>query len=190
MIGRDLIGRRSELLSVADTIDAAAGDGATLLINGEAGIGKSALLDAARRYAEARGFRVLYTAGVETETALGYAGLHRLLRPLLAKLDLLPQIKRSALRAALGLGNDLPGEPFLVALAILELLGGDDDSVPVVIVADDLHWLDAASRTVLGIVGRRARGERLALLARNPRRVRADRRGARAASAFAPRCRP
>src|SRR5439155_5021305 len=117
-----------------------------------AGIGKSAILEAAAAEAGQRGFRVLWTAGVEAESELAFAGLQRLLRPILPTVDGLPVAQRDVLLAALGLaGHDVPG-PFLVALAALEILSAEAARRPLVVIADDLHWLDSASTDVITFV--------------------------------------
>ncbi|HTX09134.1 MAG TPA: AAA family ATPase [Solirubrobacteraceae bacterium] len=165
MIAPGIVGRDAELRRIIDAIDDIERHGRALLLRGEAGIGKSALLEAAHVHAVSTGRMVLSTAGVETESALGYAGLHRLLRPLVPRIDALSDVQRRALRAALGVGDDPAGEPFLVALAARELLAAQAQERPIVVIADDLHWLDGASRTVLGIVGRRIGEAAIVLLA-------------------------
>jgi len=160
-----IVGRDAELRRITGAIDAVERHGAALVLRGEAGIGKSALLEAAHVHALSIGRLVLSTVGVETEGALGYSGLHRLLRPLVPRIDRLNDVQRRALRAAFGVGDDPPGEPFLVALATLELLTAQARQVPIAVIADDLHWLDAASRTVLGIIGRRVEVAPIVLLA-------------------------
>ncbi|WP_037499522.1 ATP-binding protein, partial [Solirubrobacter soli] len=154
-----LIGRDEELAILSNAVDRG---GAALLLIGEPGIGKSTLLDAAREHARARGLTVLATAGVELETGMPYAGLHRLLRPLLPEIDALDALHRGVLRAALGLGDEPPGEPLLVGLALLDLLSRRS---PLAVVADDLHWLDRPSRDALGYVGRHLTGRPIVLLA-------------------------
>ncbi|HEY6886464.1 MAG TPA: ATP-binding protein, partial [Solirubrobacter sp.] len=147
-----MIGRDEELAILRGAVDSArSGAGGALLLLGEPGIGKSTLLEAAQEYARSCDVPVIATAGVEIETGMPYAGLHRLLRPLLGEIDALDALHRGVLRAALGLGDEPPGEPLLVGLALLELLSAH---APVAVIADDLHWLDRPSRDALAFVGR------------------------------------
>src|SRR6476661_4786198 len=96
------------------------GQSAVLVVRGEAGVGKTALLHYGAR--EASGFRVAQIAGVESEMELPFAGLHQLCAPMLGRLDALPEPQRAALRVALGLSSGAPPDRFLVALAALSLL--------------------------------------------------------------------
>ncbi|MBV9414022.1 MAG: AAA family ATPase, partial [Solirubrobacterales bacterium] len=159
-----MIGRSDELALIVSLLNNVRHDGSALLLRGEAGIGKSVLLDAAVDRARASGFQVLYTAGVQTESGLPYSGLHRLLRPAVAGIESLPAREGSALRTAFGLRDGPPGDPLLVALATLELLSAQANDRPVLVVADDLHWLDPPSRDVLAFVGRRVRQEPIVVL--------------------------
>jgi hypothetical protein len=151
MSSAELVGRADELARVRALLDARGG---ALVLTGEAGIGKSMVLEEVRAQARARGFALLSTAGVENETGLPYAGLHRLVRPLAAEIDGLGALHRGALRAALGLGDAAPAEPLVVARALLELLTAHAANAPVLVVADDLHWLDEPSRSALAYAGR------------------------------------
>jgi DNA-binding CsgD family transcriptional regulator len=159
-----LFGRAEELAAI-DAILESASTGGVLVIRGEAGVGKSALLDHARDAARGRGMRVLATAGAETEIDLAYASLHRLLRPLLAGLDTLPDPQRAMLRSAFGMADHEGGDLFLVALATLGLLTAEASRQSLLITVDDVQWLDAASRDVLAFVARRLDGEAIVLLA-------------------------
>src|SRR4029079_8717844 len=129
------------------------GRSAVLVVRGEAGVGKSALLRHAAR--EASGFRVAQIAGVESEMELPFAGLHPLRAPMLAKLGRLPAPQQRALRVALGLASGDPPDRFLVALGALTLLAEVAGKRPLLCVVDDAQWLDGASRQVLGFVARR-----------------------------------
>lgn len=93
-------------------------------------------------HAEARGFRVLAAAGVESESHLPFAGLHRLLLPVLDEVDRLPASLREAIRAVFGLTDEAAPSPFLIALAILHLLGEGAARAPVLLLVDDAHWID------------------------------------------------
>lgn len=140
------------------------GDGAALVLSGEPGAGKSVLL--ADALSGAGDLRVLRVRGVESESPLAFAALHRLLRPLLSGVPSLPARQAAALQAALGLGAEDEGsvDRFAVYLAVLTLLSEAASVVPVVVAVDDVQWLDDASREALLFVARRVEGERLAVL--------------------------
>ena len=136
--------------------------GGSLLVLGDPGIGKSALVQAAIRRARDRGMRVLACAGAESEAHLSFAGLHQLLRPVLAQAAGLPAGQREALLTALGMaGGPAPAVP-VVGLAVLELLGAG--GAPVLAVAEDVHWLDASTCEVLAFVARRLGADPVGLL--------------------------
>ncbi|MFZ1880216.1 MAG: AAA family ATPase [Gaiellaceae bacterium] len=138
------------------------GQSAVLVIRGEAGIGKTALL----RYAanRASGFRVVQVTGAEAEMELPFAGIHQLCAPVLDQLDALPQPQRDALNVALGLGSgDIP-ERFLVGLAVLGLLSAAAEEQPLLCLVEDAHWLDAASGMILGFVARRLLAESVTIV--------------------------
>ena len=124
--------------------DARNGRSAVLVVRGEPGVGKSALLrDIAR---PASGFRVAQIAGVESEMELPFAGLHQLCAPMLGGLDGLPQPQQRALRVALGLASGDAPDRFLVALGALTLLAEVAEEQPLLCFVDDAQWLDGASR--------------------------------------------
>ncbi|MGV9544374.1 AAA family ATPase [Nocardia beijingensis] len=160
-----LVGRDAELKELVALVEGP-GDRAGVLIRGEAGIGKSALVAEAIAAAAISGARVLRTAGVESEQNYAYAGLHRLLYPLRKALDGLPTGQFRALTSALGL-SDSGEEPtaYLVGLAALTLLTDAADERPLLLVAEDAHWLDPASAEVLAFVARRIGAEPVALIA-------------------------
>jgi DNA-binding CsgD family transcriptional regulator len=135
------------------------------LVTGDPGIGKSTLLRAAGDHADAAGFLVLATTGVESEAALPYAGLYDLLRPALGAVDTLPPAQRDALSKAFGIAVGSAPEPFLVALATLNVLCELATSRPVLVGVDDVQWLDAPTRTVLAFVARRVNGDPIAFIA-------------------------
>src|SRR6266850_3506443 len=138
-----LIGRDREVRALAERIDAASGpSGGALLVRGEAGIGKSSLLEAARAHAAARHFRVLTTTGVQSESRLPFAGLHQLLHPILDEVDRLPDSYGKAIRTAFGLSGETVPSPYLIALSTLHLLAECSESTPIVLLLDDAHWLD------------------------------------------------
>jgi DNA-binding CsgD family transcriptional regulator/tetratricopeptide (TPR) repeat protein len=158
------VGRDAELALIEAALNGVADQGTALVFVGEAGIGKSVLLDAARDQARERELRVLATAGAEAESGLPYAGLHRLLRPLLGGLDRLPAPQRSMLRAAFGIAAHEEGDLFLAALAALGLLSAEAARQPLLVTIDDIHWLDDASRDVVTFVARRLDAEPIVIL--------------------------
>ncbi|WP_229075036.1 AAA family ATPase [Actinoplanes sp. DH11] len=154
-----LFGRDAELALLDHLLtDAAAGSGAALVIRGEPGIGKTALLDCLERSASQQRMRVLRSVGAESESQLPYAAIHQLLHPLFDGIGDLPPVHRSALRTAVGLED---GEPdvFAVALAVLELVTESAVGQPVALILDDLHWFDRASGDVLAFLARRVATE-------------------------------
>jgi len=162
---RALVGRDGEVASLAAIVDHLADRGAALVIRGEPGIGKSALLLLLREQAAARGFAVLTTAGVEAEAELPFAGLHQLLLPLMRSMETLSPAQRRSLEAALGITDEADPDPFRVAVATLHLLSSAAEAKPLVLIVDDAHWLDRSSLDVLRFVARRVEGEPLALVA-------------------------
>src|SRR4051812_12640526 len=155
---------RSDEHAVLDRLlrDVRAGQSAVLVIRGEAGVGKTALLRHA--VGQASGFRVAQIAGVESEMELPYAGLHQLCAPMLDRLDPLPQPQQVALRVALGLEPGDPPDRFLVALAALGLMSATAEERPLFCVVDDFQWLDDATAQVVGFVARRLLAESVALV--------------------------
>src|SRR6266545_3555035 len=150
-----LIGREAELGVLDQLVDAVSTRGAALVLLGEPGIGKSALIDHAQAGAESRGMDVLKTLGVQSEANLPFSGLHQLLRPLSHRFEDLPRPQRDALLAAFGMAEAAAQDSYLTALATLTLLSDHASSVPVVVVADDVQWLDRSTCDVLGFVARR-----------------------------------
>jgi AAA ATPase domain len=120
-----------------------AGQSGVLVIRGEAGLGKTALLRHA--VGQAAGFKVAQIAGIESEMELPFAGLHQLCAPMLSQVDMLPEPQRDALSIAFGLSLGKVPESFLVALATLSLLAQIAEEQPLLCVVDDAQWLDAAS---------------------------------------------
>ncbi|TQS39696.1 helix-turn-helix transcriptional regulator [Cryptosporangium phraense] len=137
------------------------GSSTALVLVGEAGVGKTRLLDSV---ADADGVRIARTCGAESETHLGYAGLHRLLRPHLDRLDRLPAPQRSALSTAFGLVTGSPPDLFLVGLAALTLLADVAADAPLICLVDDAQWLDPESLAALAFVGRRLNADGIGLL--------------------------
>jgi DNA-binding CsgD family transcriptional regulator len=153
-------GERDVLDGLLET--ARGGQSAVLLIRGEAGIGKTALVRYAAR--RAAGFRVAQIAGVEAEMELPFAGLHRLCAPMLARLDALPDPQQDALRVSFGLSSGDAPDRFLVALAALTLFAEVAGERPLLCLVDDAQWLDAATSQVLGFVARRLLAESVAIV--------------------------
>ena len=158
-----LYGREAERSRIGEVLDGARESrSAVLVLRGEAGAGKSALLDDAR--ARADGMRVLRGRGIESEAQLPYAGLHQLLRPILGAAGDLPAPQARALRGALGLEDGAGDEWFLVSLAVLTLLADVAEREPVLCLIDDAHWLDAGSAEALKFAARRLEAERVAIV--------------------------
>ena len=158
-----LYGREAERARIGAMLEQArASRSSALVLQGEPGIGKSALLDDAREQAE--DMHVLSARGVESESELPFAALHQLLRPALGSLEALPPPQAAALRGALGLGERTGDDRFLVSLAALSLLAEHAESRPVLCLVDDAHWLDAPSADALLFVARRLGAEGIVLL--------------------------
>jgi DNA-binding CsgD family transcriptional regulator len=160
-----LVGRDAELAELARLIQMTAdGGGGCVVIDGEAGIGKTALLRAAGNLAREAGYRVLTATGVEAEASLPFAGLHQLLRPLFDELRVIPHRQRQAVEAAFGLTEETAPDPFLVALAVLELLSTTAATSPTLLLVDDVQWMDRPTTDALAFVARRIESDRILLL--------------------------
>ncbi|HEX6345263.1 ATP-binding protein [Umezawaea sp.] len=156
-----LVGRRAEVGRVDELTGAAReGRGGVLVLRGEAGIGKTALLEHARGTS---GFRVIHVSGSEFESELPFAALHQLCVPVLEHLDDLPDRHGEALRVAFGLATGAP-DLFRIGLATLELLTTAARGRPVLCVVDDAQWLDSASSKALAFLARRVAAEPVALV--------------------------
>jgi hypothetical protein len=160
-----IIGREAGLARLRALVDPVPQSSQVLLITGEAGMGKTALLADAADRARSAGMRVLSVAGRESESRLAFAGLHQLLRPVLAGAAGLPGRQAQALLGALGLAAD-PGatDPLLTGMAVLTLLSDLSERSPVLVVADDAHWLDRSSLDALAFAASRLDTERVVLL--------------------------
>ncbi|WP_328759700.1 ATP-binding protein [Streptomyces sp. NBC_00271] len=159
-----LVGREHELKAVEEFVLRAASDEDALVLYGEAGVGKTVLLDAAEEAAAASGVPVIRTVGVEVETDLAYAALYRLLTPFLSQLDELSGQQRRTLATALGLDEGPPPDRLAVSNAALSLLGLARGDGPLLVIVDDLPWLDRMSAAVLAFVARRLAGARIGFL--------------------------
>jgi DNA-binding CsgD family transcriptional regulator len=157
-----LVGRDRELRRVTTLLDEARrGRSGALLVTGEPGVGKTALLEEARSHAA--DMRVLAATGVESESELPFSSLHQLLRPALELLPRIPAAQAHALSAALALEEGEP-DALSVGAGTLSLLVEAAESSPLLVVLDDAHWLDQASAEALGFASRRLAGEDLAFL--------------------------
>ena len=160
-----LVGRDGEIRLIVAMLDAIEQAGGALVIHGEPGIGKSALLADAARRATGRGIQILAATGVQSEADLPFAGLHQLLRPILAGLDTLAPHQRAAVHAAFGAAEGPAPELFQIALAVLDLLAESAAQTPILVIAEDAHWLDHATCDVLAFVARRLQSDPIVLLA-------------------------
>src|ERR1700712_4883305 len=170
--GSLLAGRGSECSKLDELLAAAhLGQSAVLVVRGEPGIGKSALLKYAGE--RAQGCRVLRAIGAEGEMELPFAGLQQLMAGLLDRRDRLPPPQRDAVATALGLSSGAQPDRFLVGLAALSLLSDAAEERPLVCLVDDVQWLDRSSAQVLAFVARRLAAESVVLLfaEREPSRV-------------------
>jgi DNA-binding CsgD family transcriptional regulator len=164
-----LLGRQRERAVLDRVLEAAReGQGGVLAVDGEPGVGKTALLDYAIEAAS--DFRIARAVGVEGEMELAFAALQQLCSPSLDLIERLPDPQRDALEVALGLSAGRPPNPFLAGLAVLNLLSEAAEEQPLLCVVDDAQWLDRASGRVLGFVARRLLAEKIAMVfaAREP----------------------
>ena len=158
-----LIGRGEELALVDRLCERArSGSSGVLVVRGEAGIGKSALLEHAREGAD--GMTVLRGVGIESESELAFAALHQILRPVLDRLEHLPEPQAAALRSAFALTSESVGDRFRVSLATLALLAEAAEERPLLCLVDDAQWLDQPSAEALLFAARRLEAEAIALL--------------------------
>ena len=159
-----LVGRHAEREAIGRLLGAAReGRSGTLVVRGQAGIGKTALLEQARELA-AEDFRVATCAGAESEMHLAFAVLHQLCLPFLAGIDTLPGSQRAALEVVFGVRSGPAPDLFFVALATLSLLTDAAEAAPVLCCVDDAQWMDDASARVLSFVARRLAHDRVAVI--------------------------
>ena len=159
---RDALGRLTEAVR--------AGQGRALVLRGDPGVGKTALLSHLDRQAAAAGCRVAHAMGMQSEMELAFAGLHQLCAPMLSRAERLPGPQQDALRTALGLAAGPPPDRFLVGLAVLSLLSAEAGERPLLCLVDDEQWLDRASAQALGFAARRLAADPVGLVfaAREP----------------------
>jgi len=159
-----LVGRADECTQIDELLDSIrSGSSGTLVVRGEAGVGKTALLDYAVNRAD--GFRIVRLTGVESERDLGFAALHRLLFPMLDQIGQLPAVQREALNSALALTAGPPANPYLVGLAVISMtaiaVGADGRALYVV---DDAQWVDSESIGALAFWARRLQAARIGVI--------------------------
>ena len=171
-----LLGRDKELTALASPIDQITEHGAAVVVLGEPGVGKSALLRAAARHGRAAGLQVLQTTGIECEARLPFAGLHQLLRPVIGMAAQLPEAQWRALSSAFGTEPvpqqapqqaPQPGaqpERFMIALAALNLLTNIAARAPVLMIVDDVQWLDRPTQEILVFMARRISADPIVLI--------------------------
>jgi DNA-binding CsgD family transcriptional regulator len=163
MADRELRGRRQENAVLDGLLNAArTGRSDVLVLCGEAGVGKSALLDAL--VARTRSFGISKVVGIESEMELAFAGLHQLCHPFLDRIDHLPRPQHDALGTAFGLQAGPIPDRFLVGLAVLNLLSEGTGQHPVLCIVDDAQWLDRVSAQVLAFVARRLAAESVVMI--------------------------
>jgi DNA-binding CsgD family transcriptional regulator len=160
-----IIGREAGLAQLRGLVDQVPRASQVLVVTGEAGMGKTALLADAAGRARSAGMRVLSVTGRESECKLAFAGLHQLLRPVLSGAAGLPGRQARALLGALGLATDpVVPDPLLTGVAVLTLLSDLSEHSPVLVVADDAHWLDRSSLDALAFAASRLDAEPVVLL--------------------------
>jgi DNA-binding CsgD family transcriptional regulator len=160
-----LVGRDEELRLIASFLEQAASDGGALLFTGEPGVGKTALLDTAEGMAVAAGAQVVRVVGIEFGSRVSFSGLGQVLRPLSAEIESLSPLHRRALAAALDGAAEAPQDRLVVSQAALALLRQAAATHPLLLIVDDLPWLDQPSGMALRFVARRLMGTRVGFLA-------------------------
>jgi DNA-binding CsgD family transcriptional regulator len=160
---RQLLGRRGEREAISHLLEAARdGTGGVLVVHGEPGVGKTALLDDTERVAT--GFRIVAAVGVEGEIEFPFAALLRICSPILAFAERLPELQREALAVAFGQSAGPAPDAFLIALAVLGLLSEAAEEKPLLCIVDDAQWLDRTSAQSLTFVARRLLAEKIAFV--------------------------
>lgn len=159
-----MIGRSAELAAITGVLAALSDNGSALVIDGEAGIGKSTLLNAAADWAAADGYGRLGCSGLQSQAEVGFAGIHELIHPLLTHTRELPARQRTALMTAFGLEDGPTPDRLLVNLAVLGLLEEAESRRRLLLTIDDVQWLDQSSLDVLAFVARRLANAPLLLL--------------------------
>jgi AAA ATPase domain len=160
-----LIGRDADKSLLTSLLDEIQSRGQALVVRGEPGIGKSRLLIEAAAVARERGIAVLSAIGVQSEANLPFSGLHQLLRPVRARASELTAVQRSALDAAFGLTDEAAPEHFRIGMAALDLLSEVATDAPLLVVVEDVQWLDRPTSDVLAFIARRLESDPIVLLA-------------------------
>src|SRR5690349_7961306 len=146
-------GRGREQAALRGLLAEAGRRGSALIIRGPAGIGKSTLVDDARATALASGFRVLTCAGVQRESSSGLAGLQQLLHVVVDRADQLPDRQRAALHSVFGLGPGTSPDPLVLSVAVLALLEDLAQEQPLLLIVEDVQWMDQPTANLIGFVG-------------------------------------
>ncbi|WP_161972584.1 ATP-binding protein, partial [Curtobacterium sp. HSID17257] len=150
-----VVGRDGELARLGSLIDRIGSEGSAVVVDGDAGVGKTTLVDAVAEYARGRGVRVLRTAGSTAESGEQYAALQLLLHPLRAGIDVLPPPQRTALAVAFRSAEGEQPSPLLAGLAALTVVSDAAAVTPLLLVVEDVHWIDTESRWALRMLARR-----------------------------------
>ena len=162
-VGRVLLGRELECAAIGRLLDEAReGASGGILLRGDAGIGKTALVEYA--VDRAAGMLVVRAQGVQSEAEVAFGGLLEVARPLLARIDGIPERQAAALRAALALDDGPSPDRLTVGAATLSLLAAAAEETPLLVALDDAHWLDVESAEALGFAVRRLQAERVAVV--------------------------
>jgi DNA-binding CsgD family transcriptional regulator len=164
----DLVGRTAELALIDALLAGRGPTGPGLLLRGDPGMGKTALLDAAAVQAEAAGTRVLRAGGAEFEAEISFSALHQILYPLREYVDRLATGQRDVLHQVFGLAPGPVPDPLVISAAVLALLGEVAAERPLLVTVDDVPWIDRGSATVLGFVARRLGDDPIVFLAAAP----------------------
>ena len=160
-----LVGRRAEVETLVGLLDDVDQTGSAVVVRGDPGIGKSRLVAEVVSVARDRGFSVLSTTGVECEALLAFSGLHQLLRPVKARVVELMPAQQEALDAAFGLTQGPAPDLFRIAMAALDLICEVAGDTPILLVAEDAHWLDRPTADVLAFIARRLAADPIVMLA-------------------------
>ena len=158
-------GREEEIALIDGLIDRVRDGGTALVLSGEPGVGKSTLLELAQDRARALGMHVIRLCGGPSEAHLPFGALHQAIGPMLKQLSSLPSRQRSALQAAFGLSDGTAApDIFLIGLATLNLLTASAARKPILLLADDVQWIDQPSHDVLAFISRRLSSDPIVLL--------------------------
>lgn len=161
-----IVGRDSELSAIRSLVTATRdGEGSSALIVGDAGIGKTTMIESAVALARSEGFRVLRCRGVRSGQDVGFTGLHELIRPIADDIRHLPDRQRRAIEGAFGLREPARGDALILNIGVLSLIEDLAETTPVLLVVEDLHWMDASTAEVLAFLASRMTERRTLLVA-------------------------